>query len=104
MQLYQVKKVIDGDTFIVDPPISLPRLDSSNKYDKVRLANLNAAESGTLKGMQAELYLKELIEQRQVTLKPVGISYDRVVADVTLYPINLNVNAAMVYKGYARRA
>ena len=101
MQLYQVKKVIDGDTFMVDPPISLPQLDFSNKYDKVRLANLNAEESSTPKGIQATLYLKELIEGKHVTLNPIEISFDRVVAEVWRYPNKVYINAMIVYSGYA---
>ncbi|MDE0085093.1 MAG: thermonuclease family protein [Candidatus Poribacteria bacterium] len=125
MQLYLVTEVIDGDTFKVDPPISrnfvlqtpmqrlrgdtlaetpMQRLETPNVLTKVRLANINAPEIQTLPGKLATTYLKGLIERKQVTLKPTGISYDRVVADVWLYPNKLFVNAAMVYKGYARRA
>ena len=125
MQLYLVTEVIDGDTFKVDPPIPrnfvlqtpmqrlrgdtlaetpMQQLETLNGFTKVRLANIDTPEIQTLPGKQATTYLRGLIERKQVTLKPTGISYDRVVADVWLYPNKLFVNAAMVYKGYARRA
>lgn len=125
MQLYLVTEVIDGDTFKVDPPIpqnsvlqtpmqrlrgdtlaetSMQQLETPSVLTKVRLANINIPEIQTLPGKQATTYLRGLIERKQVTLKPTGISYDRVVADVWLYPSRLFVNAAMVYKGYAKRA
>ena len=101
MQLYQVTEVIDGDTFMIDPPIDLQQLVPKNSFSKVRLANINAVEIGTPKGKQATLYLKGLIEGKRVTLKPIEASYDRIVADVWRYPNKLFVNAMMVYSGYA---
>lgn len=123
MQLYLVTEVIDGDTFKVDPPIPrnsvlqspmqrlrgdtlaetpMQRLETPNVLTKVRLAKINASESQTPQGIQATLYLKGLIEGKRVTLKPIGVSYDRVVAEVWRYPNKLFVNAMMVYSGYAR--
>jgi endonuclease YncB( thermonuclease family) len=112
MQLYLVKKVIDGDTFEVSPDIprnavlqtSMQPLETPNMFKKVRLANINAPEIRTLPGKLATTYLKGLIEGKHVTLKPIGISYDQVVADVWIYPHHLFVNAAMVYKRYAKQA
>lgn len=122
MQLYEVTEVIDGDTFIVTPPIfrnsvlqspmqrlrgdtlaetPMQQLENPDILRKVRLANLNAEESGTPKGIQATLYLKELIEGKRVTLKPLEISFDRVVAEVWRYPNKVYINAMMVYSGYA---
>lgn len=122
MQLYEVTEVIDGDTFIVTPPIfrnsvlqspmqrlrgdtlaetPMQQLENPNILRKVRLANLNAEESGTPKGIQATLYLKELIEGKRVTLNPIEISFDRVVAEVWRYPNKVYINAMMVYSGYA---
>ena len=112
MQTFFVTKVIDGDTFEVDPEIPrhvamqtpMQLLEKPHAFKKVRLANINAPESRTPQGQQSMLYLKNLIEGKHVTLKPFGISYDRVVADVWRYPNHLFVNAVMVYRGYARRA
>lgn len=122
MQLYLVTEVIDGDTFKVDPPIprsfalpthmqqlrgniiaetSMQQLERPNQFIKVRLANINSPEKQTPHGEQAALYLKGLIEGKRVTLKPIGISYDRVVAEVWRYPEKVFVNAIMVYSRYA---
>lgn len=125
MQLYLVTEVIDGDTFKVDPPIPrnsvlqtptqrlsgdvlaetpMQQLETPISLTKVRLAKINAPEIQKLEGKLATTYLKGLIEQKQVTLKPIGVSYDRVVAEVWSYPNKLYINGAMVYKGYARWA
>ncbi len=101
MQLYQVTKVIDGGTFMIEPPFSLQNFEPADRFTKVRLANINAEESGTPKGIQAALYLKGLIEGKRVTLNPIEASYERVVAEVWRYPNKLFVNAMMVYSGYA---
>ena len=61
MQIYEVTKVIDGDTFMIEPPFSLQNFEPTTSFNKVRLANINAEESGTPKGLQASLYLKGLI-------------------------------------------
>lgn len=111
MKLYHVTKVIDGDTFEVDPPISkdidlqshLQYVGKPNTFTKVRLANINASEVHTPQGERATMYLKGLLDGKCVTLKPYGISYDRVVADVWIYPHNLFVNASMVYKGFTNK-
>ena len=112
MQLYFVERVIDGDTFEVSPEIPrnlvlqtpMQPLESPNMFRKVRLANINAPEFRKIEGKLATTYLMGLIEKKQVTLKPTGISYDRVVADVWVYPSKLFVNAVMVNKGFAKRA
>lgn len=110
MQLFLVTEVIDGDTFKVDPPIprsfALPtpmqQLEIPNQFVKVRLANTNFPEKQTPQGEQAAHYLKGFLEGKRVTLKPIGISYDRVVAEVWRYPDKVFVNAIMVYSGYAK--
>lgn len=112
MQTFTVMKVIDGDTFEIDPAIPrylalqtpMQGLGSPNVFNKIRLANINTPEIWTLQGQQAAGYLKQLIEGKRVTLKNVGISYDRVVADVWRYPDNVFVNSVMVHSGYAKRA
>ena len=109
MKIYHVTKVIDGDTFEVDPPISkdidlqshLQYIGKPNTFTKVRLANINASEIGTPLGDRAMLYLKGLLEGKRVILKPTEISYDRVVADVWRYPNQVFISAMMVYSGYA---
>lgn len=124
MQTHVVTRVIDGDTLEVSPKISrraalqtpmerlirtpLPaetpteRLSSPNTFDKIRLRNINAPESGTPQGEKAIHYLKQLLEGKHVTFEPAGISYDRVVADVWRYPDHVFVNAIMVYSGHAK--
>ena len=118
-------KVIDGDTFEVSPEIppavvlqtpiqrlkganlsetAMQGLKRPNTFKKVRLANINAPENWTPQGKQATLYLRGLIEGKRVTLKPMDISHDRVVADVWRYPNHFFVNAAMVYRGHAQWA
>lgn len=90
MELYHVTKVIEGDTFEVDPPISqdndlqplLRQIGNKTIFTKVRLANINTSEIGTPLGNRAMLYLKGLLEGKRVILKPTDISYDRVVSDV----------------------
>ena len=125
MQLYQVTEVIDGDTFKIDPPIPrrvalqtpiqrlrgetlaetpMQRLERPNTFKKIRLANINAPEIDTPQGERAMLYLKGLLEGKRVTLKPIGVSSDSVVADVWRYPNQVFVNAIMVYSGYAEWA
>lgn len=125
MQTHVVTRVIDGDTVEVSPEISrrtalqtpmerligvpltetpTQRLGSPNMFNKIRLKNINAPESGTPQGEKAIHYLKQLLEGKRVRFKPVGISYDRVVADVWRYPDNVFVNAIMVHSGHAKWA
>lgn len=77
-----VVKVIDGDTFIVNR-----KVDGTNK---VRLANVDAPELYQYGGRQSANALKNLIAGKQVTLNPVGRSYDRVVADVRVRRKSVN--------------
>ena len=123
MQTHVVTRVIDGDTVEVSPEISrrtalqtpmerligvplaetpTQRLESPNMFNKIRLKNIDAPEIGTPQGEKAVHYLKQLLEGKRVRFKPVGISYDRVVADVWRYPDNVFVNAIMVYSGHAK--
>ena len=119
MQPFLVTKVIDGDTFEVSPEIppavvlqtpmqrlsgerfvetATQRLARPNRFKKVCLANIDASKGGE----QATLYLKELIEGKRITLKPMGVSHDRVVADVWRYPHHVFINAVMVSRGHAQ--
>ena len=69
-----VKKVIDGDTFVVNRKIGDSRI--------VRLAGVNAPEKGKYGGTRATNRLKGIIGGKSVTIVPVGRSYGRVVANV----------------------
>ena len=123
MQTHVVTRVIDGDTVEVSPEIprrtalqtpmerlmGVPlaetptqRLQNPNMFNKIRLRNIDAPEIGTPQGEKAVHYLKQLLEGKRVRFKPVGISYDRVVADVWRYPDNVFVNAIMVHSGHAK--
>ena len=68
----KVAKVLDGDTFET----------ASGK--RVRLANVNAPEVGKPGADEATAKLRELIDEKNVRINPVGTSYGRVVADVTV--------------------
>lgn len=124
-QNFVVTKVIDGDTLEISPEIPLhvalqpaveklrevryagtspAWMENPRTLKRVRLAHINTPELGTPHGDRAALFLKHLLEGKRVTLRPLGVSYDRVVADVWRYPDNVFVNAAMLYKGYAKRA
>lgn len=123
MQTHIVTRVIDSDTLKVSPEISrraalqtpmerllgvplaemsTQRLESLNMFNKIRLRNIDAPEIGTLQSEKAICYLKQFLEGKQVTFKPVGISHDHVVADVWRYPDHVFVNAIMVYSGHAK--
>ena len=123
MQTHVVTRVIDGDTVEVSPEISrqtalqtpmerligVPitetsthQLESPNMFNKIRLRNIDTPESGTPQGEKAIRYLKQFLEGKPVTFKPVGISHDRVVADVWRYPDHAFINAIMVYSGHAK--
>ncbi len=124
MQTHVVTRVIDGDTLEVSPEISrraalqtpmerligaplaaetpTERLNRPNMFRKIRLRNIDAPESGTPQGEKAIRYLKQFLEGKPVTFKPVGISHDRVVADVWRYPDHAFINAIMVYSGHAK--
>lgn len=87
-----VTRVVDGDTF-----------DTST--ERVRLANVNAPESGTPEGQSAAAYLKHLIEGQQVTIRPVAKDpYQRTVARVWRYSDSLDINQAMIDSGHATPA
>ncbi len=124
MQTHVVTKVIDGDTVEVSPEISrrtamqtpmerlmgaplpaetpMERLSRPNMFNKIRLRNIDAPESGTPQGEKAIHYLRQFLEGKQITFKPVGISHDHVVADVWRYPDHVFINAIMVYSGHAK--
>lgn len=99
--IFDVIRVIDGDTFVVD--------NGAEKGDKVRLIGVDAPEtrnSGKRKigfyGKEAKEYLTNLIAGRQVRLQfDVGKRdrYGRMLAYV--YLGDLFINAELVKRGYA---
>lgn len=81
---FRVTEIIDGDTFKVDPNWEWKLKDGSmSTGDTVRIANINAAEKGTLLGDKATQTLFNKINQKTVELKnAVNLSYGRIVCDV----------------------
>lgn len=71
-----VKRILDGDTFIVNRKIGNTK--------KVRVAGFNAPERNRPGGSKATNRLRGLIGDKQVTVIPRARSYDRVVADVRI--------------------
>ena len=69
-----VKKVIDGDTFVVNRKIG--------NTNRIRLARVNAREKYQYGGKRATFRLRRLIGGKTVTIIPVGRSYGRIVANV----------------------
>ena len=70
----KVNKVIDGDTFEIGR-----KLQGTNR---IRIAGYNAPEYGQKGYRSAKTRLNRLISGKQVTIVPVGRSYNRLVADV----------------------
>ena len=97
-----VTSVHDGDTFTFEPPLDVGGMD----YDDVRFACIDAPEVGDhpeCYGDEAQVWLEDRILGKQVTLffdEEPDLSYNRIVATVRHNLVNLNV--ALVKKGYAR--
>ena len=68
----KVTEVLDGDTF------------ETEFGKRVRLANVNAPEAGKHGADEATAKLRELVEGKNARVNPVGTSYGRIVADVTV--------------------
>lgn len=85
-----VTRVIDGDTFMVARRIG--------KFNIIRLANVNAPSKRTAAGMEAMWVLRGMIGGRVVTIRPVGTSYNRIVAEV--FAGGKSVNRRMRDRGY----
>lgn len=83
-----VKRITDGDTFIVNRKIG--------NTNKVRLAGYNAPERNQFGGQKATNKLRGLIGGKTVSIIPRAKSYGRVVADV-------RVNRKSVAKRMQRR-
>ena len=65
----QVTNVVDGDTF----DIGVISRDANNKYiygftERIRIANFNASEINTLKGVAAKLTLHSVLFNKYVKL------------------------------------
>ena len=87
-----VVKVSDGDTFSCNK--------GYNNIIQVRLADIDAPESGQAYGNQARKALNKLIYKQMVTLKNTKQDkYGRTVA--TVFSGSTNVNLAMIEQGYA---
>ena len=85
-----VRRVIDPDTFEVARRIG--------KFNRIRLANVDAPEKGTRAGIGAMYILRGMIGGKRVTVRPVGTSYNRVVAKV--FADRKSVNRRMRERGY----
>jgi micrococcal nuclease len=107
-----VVRVVDGDTFrakitCVSGAFS-GRISVGTEY-RVRLADVNAPELGTVEGERARRALENLIQGRTVMLDVDGVDvfdrYSRVIA-VAYIDYNethiLNINRWLVEEGYAR--
>jgi endonuclease YncB( thermonuclease family) len=85
-----VKRIIDGDT------IEVNRRIGNTRY--VRLANVNAPEKYQFGGRKATNVLRGLIGGQQVSITPVGKSYNRILAQVRKG--RKSINKRMREKGY----
>jgi endonuclease YncB( thermonuclease family) len=107
-----VVRVVDGDTFraritCVSGAFS-NRVSVSTEY-RVRLADINAPELGTVEGERARSALESLIQGKNVMLDVDGVDvfdkYGRIIA-VAYIDYNethlLNINKWLVEEGYAR--
>jgi endonuclease YncB( thermonuclease family) len=107
-----VVRVVDGDTFraritCVSGAFS-GRISVDTEY-RVRLADVNAPELGTVEGERARRALESLIQGRTVLLDVDGVGvfdrYGRIIA-VAYIEYNgthlLNINKWLVEEGYAR--
>jgi len=107
-----VVRVVDGDTFratitCVSGAFS-GRISVGTEY-RVRLADVNAPELGTVEGERARSALESLIQGRTVMLDVDGVDvfdkYGRIIA-VAYIDYNethlLNINMWLVEEGYAR--
>jgi micrococcal nuclease len=96
-----VTRVIDGDTFDIEPALELP---DGSTVDRVRMLCIDTPElsGGECYGPEARDWLTERIEGQQVTLhfaeECLG-TYDRALAYVKLGGVLLNVDLAR--EGYA---
>jgi endonuclease YncB( thermonuclease family) len=96
-----VTRVVDGDTFDIEPALELPDGDT---VDRVRMLCVDSPEltGGECYGAEAREWLTERIEGQQVTLhfaEECTGSYDRALAYVKLG--GALINAEIAREGYA---
>ena len=77
-----VKKIVDGDTFVVNRKIG--------NTNVVRLAGYNAPEKWQFGGQKATNELRALIGNKTVSLIPKAMSYGRIVAEVRVNRTNIS--------------
>lgn len=87
-----VNRVIDGDTF------------ETEKGQKVRMIGINAPEISDIYGVESKLYLKKLIEGKEVFLSKDKLNkdkdrYGRLLRYV--YLDSVDINKQMIIDGYA---
>ena len=83
---FNVTKVIDGDTFTVNPEWKW----NNQTGDTVRPAGYNTPEKGEKGHTEATNKLKKLIEGKDVELEnPVKLTYGRLLCDVIIDGKNL---------------
>lgn len=70
----KVQEVIDGDSFTIQKPIQ--------EFNKIRIEGIDTPEVGQPYYKKAKRRLAGKIGGKTVTIKPVGQSYDRLVAEV----------------------
>lgn len=100
-----VKRVIDGDTIVVDIDVGFHMW---LRDQHIRLAHINAPELGTEAGRTAKIYLETLLEiplivnpmVRLETIKDRQDNYGRYLG-VFLTVKDININQAMVAGGHA---
>lgn len=86
MAIWQVSRVIDGDTLDVGSQWEF----NGQTGTRVRLANVNAPEIDKPGGLTAKQRLERLVLGKQVQLQnAVNISYGRLVCDVLLNGYNI---------------
>jgi len=90
---YLVVKVIDGDTF---------EATDGNLNFRVRIAGMDAPERKQAFGKNATYYFRNLVEGKNVTIKPIGRGrdrYNRILGQV--YLDGNDISVIMIQDGYA---
>lgn len=94
-----VLTVTDADTIIVIIDLGL----DVSKREKIRLANIDAFEKGTPKGIEARAYLSRLLSGKEillVTSDDTREKYGRLLAIV--YLKGEDINQLLIEKGFAK--
>ena len=85
MTSHKVIEVIDGDTFVVSPNWTWNQLQGN----RVRPTGYNAPEKGTYRYFAVKTKLENIILGKTVKIKPIKMSYDRLLCDVYINGYNL---------------